>query len=514
MSRRFGGVFALTFAAQLIGNLQGLVVLPIVVRWAGPATYGAYVLVNITVAQFLPLLTTGISYRYRRNLVSATSYAERRRLFEPQFNFHLLAFVAISAFFLLAGRELDALFDTEGFYINPWALVGLVGASVIQSQVSNYFRYTLRLTPFNIALGGGPIVFVAGLAGFVAFNQALSLDQLLLVQIVSSVFVNLPFVIVMLRELGMPRVSLPLRAFARDFRAGLSLTLDLFVDFVITSGDRYLITAYLSVLDVGRYQPAYQLASVILFLPRLVVTVLSPIVSRLIDMGDRAAAERIVETSLSILLMVGVPFVAGAAMIGPSLILLLTNADVAESSRWVTPLVAVGTLFCGAIWIFETVVIGLNRPKLFLFADIEGACANLCINLVCLPLFKNITVPAIAASVGFAVAAIGLAFHLRTFWRFNIEWSALLRYCAAAAVLCGLLWLLDFRPGEVRAVGVVYLGASIAVGAAAYFAVLTMLGGFGRRQWAAIRDLLGSHAPQSTGEAASTLTVIEPPAGS
>lgn len=514
MSGRVGSVFAYTFAAQIISNLQGLVVLPIVVRWAGPAAYGAYVLVNIAIAQLIPLLTTGISYRYKRNLVSAATNSERRRLFEPQFNFHLLAFVVISGFLLLMGRTVETLFGSDAFHVSPWVLAGLVGANVVQIQVSNYFRYTLRLTPFNAALGGTPIAFVASLAGFVSITGSLSLNQLLAVQTASSFVVSLPLVIVMLRELGLPRIAFPLMTFVREFRAGLSLTLDLFVDFVITSGDRYLISAYLSVLDVGRYQPAYQLASVILFLPRLVVTVLSPVVSRLIDTGNRAEAERIVETSLSILLMVGVPFVAGTLMLGPSLIRILTNADIAEASRWVTPLVAVGTMFCGAIWIFETVVVGLNRPRLFLFADIEGACANLCINLICLPLFKNITVPALAASAGFAVAALGLAFHLRSLWRFKVEWSALLRYCAAAAVMAGLLWLFGFRAGEVKTVGIVYLAASVSGGVIAYFTALSALGGFGRREWNAIRDLIGSRAPDSGGQARSALAVVEPPFGS
>jgi O-antigen/teichoic acid export membrane protein len=179
------------------------------------------------------------------------------------------------------------------------------------------------------------------------------------------------------------------------------------------------------------------------------------------------------------------------------LIRILTTADIAEASRWVTPLVAVGTVFCGAFWIFETVVVGLNRPKLILIADIEGACVNLCLNLVCLPLFKTIVVAAVAASFGFATAAIGLAFHLRSLWRVNIEWAALLKYCVAAAMMAGLLWVLGFRPGEVRLLSIGYLAASIVASVIAYFAVLSILGGFGRRQLAAIRDLLASRAPES-----------------
>lgn len=364
MSKGVGRSFILTFAAQITTNLQGLVVLPIVIRWAGPTTYGAYILVNITVAQVFALVTTGITYRYTRNLVSAASFADRRQLFEPQFNFQLLAFVIVATCLLLMGPTIETLFDTGGLHIDPWILVALIAANIMQRQVINYYRYTLRLVPYNIVVGGAAIVFMASLAAFAFIEGSLSLDALLAVQVLSSVIVSLPFVVGMLREMGLPRVSLPLWTFISDTRAGFSLTLDMVVDFVLGSGDRYLITIYLSVLDVGRYQPGYQLASVVLFLPRLVVTVLSPVLSRMTDAGNRVEAERIVATALSFFLMIGVPFVAGTLMVGPSLLLVLTNADVAEASRWVAPFVAAGTVFCGILWILNTIVIALNRPKL------------------------------------------------------------------------------------------------------------------------------------------------------
>lgn len=500
--------FLLTFTAQLVNNLQGLVVLPIVIRSAGPAVYGAYILVNITVAQFFALLATGVAYRYTRNLVSASSSAERRRLFEPQFNFQLVAFAIVAGCLLLAGPGVEKLFNAGDLHIDPWLLIGLVAANVIQRQVNNYYRYTLRLVPYNIVVGGTPMIFVAMLTGFVVVSGGLSLDSLLAVQILSSITVSLPFAVAMLHEIGLPRVSLPFRTFWHDFRAGLSLTLDMVVDFILGSGDRYLITLYLSVTDVGRYQPAYQLASVVLFLPRLVVTVLSPIVSRLVDAGDRAEAERIVQTSLSLFLMLGIPFVAGTLMIGPSLILLLTNSDVAEASRWVAPFVAAGMVSCGIIWILETVVVGLNRLKLVLIADFAGAAVNLGLNVVLLPLFKSITVPAVATFVGYTVSAAALGLAIRPLWKLRVDWVAIARICVAAVAMGGLLWLLGFRPGVVDPVGVPYVAGSALAGAAAYFAILSAIGGFGRRELSEIKALLASRAP-ATGDVAGAAPAAE-----
>jgi O-antigen/teichoic acid export membrane protein len=497
LSRRTGSAFVLTFAAQIITNLQGLVVLPIVIHTAGAATYGAYILVNMTVVEVFAFLTSGIAYRYTRNLVSATSFIERRRLFEPQFSFQVTVFIVVVPCLLLANSVIDDLFGTTGLHLSSWVLVALIAANIIRSQAVNYYLYTLRLTPYNVIVGGTTVVFLAVLASFVFVTRRLSLNSLLTVQILASLCATLPFAVAMLREIGFPRLRLPFRTFVHDLRAGISVTLDRIVEFTLGSGDRYLITFYLSITDVGRYQPAYQLASVVLFLPRLVATVLSPIVSRLVDAGDRAAAERIVTTSLSLFLMVGVPFVAGTLMVGPSLILLLTNADVAEASRWVTPFVAVGMVCCGVVWIIDTVVVGLNRPKLILLADIKGAAVNLGLNIVLLAIFRSITIPAVTTLIGYAVTMVALTRSVRSLWRLHVDWPDMLRFCVAALVMIGVLWLLGFRPTEVSAVGVARFAASATAGAVVYFAVLSAIGGFGRKQWVEIRNLLASRAPDT-----------------
>lgn len=497
MSRRVGSAFVITLAAQLIGNLQGLALLPIVIRSSGAATYGTYILVNLSVAQIIEVMTTGIAYRYTRKLVSAASFAERRELFEPQFNFQLLVFAAISVFLLVIGPPIDRLLEAAGLYIDPRLLIALVAANLLEQQVLMYYRCTLRMIPFNIVIGGRVLVFLSALGGFTLLNGSLSLDQLFTIRILSGVLVNLPFAIGMLREIGLPRLTLPVRAIARDIRAGLALTFDMIVDFILGSGDRYLITLFLSVTDVGRYQPAYQLASVVLFWPRLVVTVLSPMVLRLIDAGNRVEAERIVDTALSLFLMMGVPFVVGSLMMGPSIILVLTNADVAEAGRWVTPFVAAGVLLFGTFWILNTICIGLNRPRLILIADVKGAVANFALNVALLPLFKSITVPAIATFVGYGVSAGALVLALRPLWRLHLEWGAIMRFVAAASAMGAALWLLGFRPGEVAPVGLIRVTAVALAGVVVYFGVLNLLGGFGRRQWQEIRGLIGSQAPDT-----------------
>src|SRR6516162_1451778 len=216
-----GRVLGLTFIAQVIIQLQGLIVMPIIVRSAGPATYGAYTIVFVTTVFFFELATSAIYYPYVRNLVSAATPAERRQLFEPQITFCLAVLAVVSgAFLLLRPATMDV---GTGTSISTVLLVGVLAANLVQRQGLDYFRYTLRFVPYSVILGGPPLMFMTLLTATVALQRVPSLDTLLLLQCAAGSGVSVPFAIKILREIGVPRLRLPLRMLIRDARAGLPL---------------------------------------------------------------------------------------------------------------------------------------------------------------------------------------------------------------------------------------------------------------------------------------------------
>src|SRR5262249_5373738 len=150
------------------------------VRWAGPATYGAYTILFVTTVVCFELATSSISYPYVRNLVSASTPAERRRLFEPQITFSLAIFGLVSGALLLAypvTMEVGA-----GTSILTFLLIGLLAANLLQRQGLEYFRYTLRFVPYNAILGGAPLLFIMLLTATVTLRRVPTLDTLLILQ--------------------------------------------------------------------------------------------------------------------------------------------------------------------------------------------------------------------------------------------------------------------------------------------------------------------------------------------
>lgn len=491
--RGMGRVLGLTFIAQVIIQLQGLIVMPIILRWAGPATYGAYTMLFVTTVFFFEQATSAIYYPYVRKLVSATTPVEQRQLFEPQITFCLAILGLISAALLLAR---PATLDIgSGASISTVLLVGVLAANLAQRTGLDYFRYTLRFVPYSMILGGPPLVFMLLLIASVALRQIPSLDTLLILQCAAGIGVSMPFVLKMLREIGIPRLRLPLRMLVRDARVGIPLTLDGLVNFSLGFSDRYLISLFLSVAAVGYYQPSYQAAAILFFVARLISDVLSPIASRMVDLERRSEAEDLVLDFFRLFLMIAVPFMVGMLMVGPSFLGLLTTVDIAEAGRWVMPAVAAAVTVNGFVAFMRTVAVALNRVPAILLARSTGALLNVALNLFLLPIFADIATAAFSTLIGYSATCLYLVFTLRSSWRLPFDARAMLRFCTAASIMGAGLWMIGYRPATVVPETIFHLSGTIAISIAIYFIALSAVGGFGRRELRQIATVFQYKAP-------------------
>jgi len=499
--RRVGRDFIITLAGSAMSGLQGIVVLPIMIRIAGEATYGAYVLLISFLGLWITFIGYGIPYRYQRNLVSAKTVAERRALFEPQFTFQLLMVGLISAAILLAGHRLETWLFGDMTHFTPAYLAAVLLSNLLCRQAQDYFRYTQRFLPLSISSAGATYVFVAILVAVAALTRELSLDTLLLLQTATYLAVSLPLLAVLLRELGLPRLRLPFRTLLEDLHIAWPLSVELLIDYALRFGDRYVILLYLSVADVGRYQPAYALATVVMVLPTLTDIILVPALSRLIDLGERAEAERLLAAFLRLFLMFALPFAVGALMMGPTILGLLASPEIGIASRWVAPLMAVASIFLGIMRLASLVAFVMGRTRTILGASLVGAGLNIALNVIVLAMIRDIAVPAASALVGYVAAAVYTVLALRPVWRIGFEWRAIARYCIAAAAMGIALRLLGYSPGTVEPVSPFVLAAVLPAGGIAYFAALAAIGGFGRREINQIGNLL-RRGDNSAGQAA------------
>ncbi len=460
-------------AVQAAVYIQSLVLFPIVIRHAGATTYGDFV-VQLTLLYLLfGLYASGVPYRYRRELVSTQTPGERRALFGPQFAFQLVCVAVVSAAIVVW----TCTSNTGSSAISrALPLIAWIVANTFYRLVADYFRYTLRMGIFNFLTGVPPYLFLVFVVSVVFARGALSVDHLIVMQAASFALPALLPLGKMLREIGLPRPTLRWRTIVADFKQGAPLTLELVIDFLLASSDRLLIAAFLSLAAVGSYQPAYTLGMLVIFLPRVFDAIMLPNLNRLIDRGKIAEAESLIQVMLNLLLLIALPFAAASFFIAPTLLRVLTNAEIASASRWVTPVVACAAICYGAMLIAGQVAFALRRTRAIAVANASGGAINVILNLLLLPVFASILLPAVTTLIGYAVGLALTAAALRRYWRFRIDRPGALRCAVAAAAMILLLYQLGYRPGVFTAQNPVTLAASIAAGVVVYFAVLWVSG--------------------------------------
>lgn len=476
-----------TFVFSFAVFFQGIITLPILIRVSGIEVYGTYVLL-LTISSFLfGISSFGAGYRFRRALPSIDDPGRRREVFEPQFFFQMSVLLAISlVWYLLHWLFLPAL-GTGAARISWYLPCGWVFAYFLLAQATDYFRYSHRMMRFNIGASAPSYMFVALVALFALLHKPLTVDRLIELQIVSSLASSLPLLTVAFLEMGFPRPHFALRVMLDDIRQGFPLVLEYVMDYLMASSDRYFIALFISVVAVGQYQPGYQLAYLVFFLPKIAYVVLVPQLSRLVDLNQIDQAEALMDRFANFFLLLAVPFCVGALFVAPSLLSWLATRVVGEASRWVTPLVAFGGIFFGFSLLGSMAAFVMKRTRAILGASVSGAITSVALNALVLPHFPSIVVPAITSAVGYVVSCGVMLTLLKQHWRLHISLISLYRFCAASAVMSAVLWSVGLRPGQVSSLSPLVLLASIAAGAVAYFASVWVLGGHTPKTMRALR---------------------------
>lgn len=469
---------------------QGIITLPILVRVSGLTVYGTYVLILAICSFLFGISSLGAGFRYRRAAASIANTRERLRHFEPQFFFQLgVIALASGVWYLLHNRT--ALFGTGPNHLASWyGPCLLIAANFFQSQAADYFRYTHRMLQFNLAVSAPPYIFVACVTLFAVMRIPLTVDTLVELQAGCIAMIAFPFMFRALREMGVPRLRAFWQGLAYDIRFGFPITLEYVMDYCLSTSDRYLIAAFISLTSVGRYQPGYQLAYLLFFVPKIAYVVLVPPLSKLTDAGKHDQARQLVDRFANVFLSVGVPFCFGALFTAPSILALLATAQVGEASRWVTPLVAVGGMFYGFSLLGSVAFFVLGRTSSILGASMAGAVVNVGLNLLLLPLYPSVTIPAFTSMVGFMTSAGVMWWLLRGRWMIDINLSQALRCVIASLCMCAFLWGIGFRPGQIAASGPLLLLGGIPTAMLIYFVCAILLGAYSRDDVVRLRAAL------------------------
>jgi O-antigen/teichoic acid export membrane protein len=332
------------FVSQILLFTQTLFFIPAVINVAGEEIFGAYSIVLSYLGVAYIVSSFGLTQYCRRWLPQAKTNYEKAKIFLPQLWFQLIAVLSLGLIASVCYQK----FITNAFQLPElklWVIPSYLVCYTLFSQVAEYFRDTHRTKIFAISIAVYPYLFMAFCVLGYLFGEEPTLYILVLYQTYAALLVGIVLFTMVAREIGY-KLSLPSISQLRvAIPFGLPVLGATFAEAISVASDKFIIAGILTVRDVGIYVPAYTLGIIILLIPRVLSSVLLPILSR-VD-KEEASSQPLVKQAAQFYCIVAMPYIVIMALVGHDLLRLYTNQVIADASSPALFFVACSALLTG-----------------------------------------------------------------------------------------------------------------------------------------------------------------------
>ena len=450
----------------IINSLGTLVLLPIIAKTLDAYSYGVWTQVTLTLLLVFPLCTLSLDYALNRLLPNKTDRGEIRETF-----FSILAVVlgcsAVIAVVIILLRNpiAEALFGDADMA----SIVVILGIALlfqaIASCCTNYFRAS-RQTKTYAALSIAIKIGETGLAAYLVL-AGYGIQRAVLALLIPRVFIFLVALALIIRQVGisMPRFT-NIKPYLRFSIPIMTLSL---IWWVLSWGDRYIITIFLGTAQVGIYSAAYTIGSTCgIFMGPLTDLMLAAL-SKLYDQEKIAEVRTILSRSLRYSLMLVIPSAFGVSVLSKPMLILLTTAKFEDASPAIIPLIASAVMVFSISSITGYSLQLTKKTRLVALIWLIAAVTNIVLNFILIP-WIGIVGAAIATLFSFAFISIIVTYFSLKELSFTIDWLFLLKSLIASALMGAVLWFV--APDRLADVML-----WIIAGAVIYFCLLFLLRG-------------------------------------
>ena len=436
----------------------------------GAEGYGIWSQILVTVSLLAPLCTLGLSYATTRFLAPEKDKKKVSKHFSSILATTSLIALAVSVLLFILSKPLaTAVFGGADatFYIQISAL--LVFLTAIDQIMLNYFVGFQQIRRYSIFLilqtvGEVALICYLVLSGFGLFGAIISL---LIAGALTSV-------------IGFLWIRADIKISKPSFSAikpYLPYTLPLLPTILcywfISLGDRYVIGYFMGASAVGIYSAAYGLGAVLAFFHVPLGSVLFPAMVKSYENNKVPEVKTYLSYSLKLFLLLAIPSFLGLSLLSKSLLVTLATSEFAEAYM-VVSIVALATLLfhCSS---FNTYVLNLfKETKKVGIVFGASALINVILNIILVPLM-GIVGAAVATLVTFMVHLFVLSKLSSKRLSYDIDFKFIGKSIAASVPMAFVVWKLN-------PYGTVNILVSIAIAAAIYFGILTLLRGFTREE--------------------------------
>ena len=448
--------------------LSGLLLLPTVTKNLGIQDYGIWAQISVTIGLIAPLVLMGLPGAIVRFLAAEK---ERGKFQEGFYSVLILTFAiscAIGILMIIFSGSIGKFLRIPSLFVNFLSLIIIF--ECINSVLMSFFqavRETKKYAFFTLlgTFGEFGLVFTA-----IAFGYGLrgAVPSLIIIRI--ALFLILFIVILKRVGIKIPRFS----NIKKYLSFGLPKQLSSVSYSIVTSSDRYLVASFLGITAVGYYSPAYTIGNTLHFFLYPLFFALPAVLSKSFDEFKISEVKNYLKYALKYFLMLGIPAAFGLSILAKQLLKILTTSDIASTSYAIVPFVALSILLYGVTSIIGQILAMVKKTKISGAVWFVAALTNVALNFIFIPKF-GIIGAAITTLIAYALACILITYYSFKELQFDIDWKFIQKSLLASILMAFLV--LSLNPD-----GLLKMIATIVLGAALYFILILIFGGFEKKE--------------------------------
>lgn len=252
-------------------------------------------------------------------------------------------------------------------------------------------------------------------------------------------------------------------------RFGLPLTASFALNFVISTSDRFLISAFLDEGAVGMYAAGYDIAQNSLTLLMMIINLAAyPLLVRTLEQKGMAATQEQARQNATLIMIIATPASIGFAVLAPNIAAVMLGETFREQAVLLLPIIALAALIGGIKSYYFDLAFQLGRWTLGQVWVLGiAALVNIILNFWWIPLYG------LQGAAYATVAAYGVGLILSAVWGRRIfvmpfPWQSFLGIVGACVIMVFVLWPLLHIKGVTGlviqiGVGIIVYGSSCIV---------------------------------------------------
>ena len=461
---------------NLLTNLGGIILLPILTKNISVGDYGIWAQVNVTVGLISILILLGLPQSMVRFMAAAKGKDEIRESFYSILLTVAVAGAMVSIILYFFSDTLAALLFDNNLAVTR-VLPLIVFLESINAILFNFFRASQHIKLYSLFSLMSMYLSIVLAYYFVSSGQGIlgAVIGLLL----SKAAICLVMLLLVLARIGF---KLPnFKKIGEFLSFGLPLIPSGLSDWVVNSSDRYVISIFLGTASVGYYSPGYLLGNIITMFITPVACILPVVLSQHYDENNLKRVETILNHSLRYFFALALPSVFGLTLLSWPLLSLLSTQEIADKGYIITPFVAVGMLFFGVASILTNIILLVKKTKYSAIIWIVAAALNLVLTILLVPRL-DILGAALATLIAFIFVLASTAYYAMGLFPVRVDGRFFLK-CLIASLAMSMV-IIFWHPQ-----GLLEIAGSIVICTAVYFLALWILKGIDRDEIGHIKNM-------------------------